>query len=104
MEGNEVGNLVPELGNNKSLFRRRITFENNEKRVEIIDNKLYALGENETYVAETALQAMSELGQQLLNQSDAGVTQVAQIADRPSQTPSLEATIQKFRKMSMNRG
>ncbi|KAH7332911.1 hypothetical protein B0J17DRAFT_709377, partial [Rhizoctonia solani] len=67
----DVENLAPELiDNDKNLFRRRITFENNDRRVEIIDQKLYALSENETYVAETALQAMLELGQRLLNQPD----------------------------------
>ncbi|KAJ1299830.1 hypothetical protein OPQ81_011121 [Rhizoctonia solani] len=70
-------------------------------RVEIIDPKLYALSENETYVAQNALQAMSELGQRLLNQSDSEIVGVSEMTGSPSQVPSFETTIQKFRKVSV---
>ncbi|KAG8688823.1 hypothetical protein FRC11_004700 [Ceratobasidium sp. 423] len=90
------------VGTGNYIYRRMIAFENENKRVEIIDPKLYALEGNEKYVAEDALQAMSELGQYVLNQPDLGIPPGSQIiADTSSQTQSLETTIQKFRKMSV---
>ncbi|CAE6486838.1 unnamed protein product [Rhizoctonia solani] len=106
------------VGSGNNIYRRMVAFENNEKRVEIMDQRLYALKENETYVgrfdlkfyvqdltplakeAETTLQAMLELGERLLNESGSDITQISGITDSPSQTPSLETTIQKFRKTS----
>ncbi|CAE6361390.1 unnamed protein product [Rhizoctonia solani] len=85
----------------KNVYRRMIAFENNDRRVEIIDQKLYTLAENETYIDENALQAMSHLAQRLLNQSDPGISQASGIIGNTSQTPSLETKIQKFRKMSV---
>ncbi|CUA72916.1 hypothetical protein RSOLAG22IIIB_10386 [Rhizoctonia solani] len=89
------------VGSGNKIYRRMVAFENNEKRVEIKDRRLYALKENETYVAETALQAMLELGERLLSESDSAITQISGTTDSPSQTPSLETTIQKFRKTSV---
>ncbi|CAE6361343.1 unnamed protein product [Rhizoctonia solani] len=111
------------VGTGSQIYRRMIAFENKDKRIEIIgqltpfyvscifltlgacfspDQKLYALETTQTYIAENALQAMSELGQDLLNQSDSGIPSGSQItADAPSQTQSLETTIQKFKKMTV---
>ncbi|KAG8730554.1 hypothetical protein FRC11_006427 [Ceratobasidium sp. 423] len=83
------------------IYRRMIAFDDKESRIELTDPKLYKLEQNQTYIAENALQALLELGQSLLDQSDSGIPQVSQINDSPSQIPSLEATIQKFRKMSV---
>ncbi|KAL5632842.1 hypothetical protein ACGC1H_005703 [Rhizoctonia solani] len=94
--------VVPALiGSGTNIYRRMVAFENGEQRVEIKDQRLYALEENETYVAEANLQAMVELGKQLLNQSDSAITQVSGVVNSPLQTPSLETTIQKFRKTSV---
>ncbi|CAE6418989.1 unnamed protein product [Rhizoctonia solani] len=82
-------------------YQRMIAFEDKDRRTEVTDPKFYKLEENQTYIAEDALQALLELGQRVLDQSDSGIHQVSQITDSPSQTPSLEATIQKFRKMSV---
>ncbi|CAE6518125.1 unnamed protein product [Rhizoctonia solani] len=89
------------IGSGSNIYRRMVAFENSERRVEIKDQRFYALEENETYVAEATLQSMLELGQRLLNQSDSAITQVSGIADSSPQTPSLETTIQKFRKPSV---
>ncbi|KAJ1300210.1 hypothetical protein OPQ81_011957 [Rhizoctonia solani] len=102
IEAEQVERAVPALvGSGNNIYRRMIAFENKDKRVEIIDPKLYALSQNETYVAQNALQAMSELGQRLLNQSDSEIAGVSEMTGSPSQVPSLETTIQKFRKVSV---
>lgn len=90
------------VGTGSNIYRRMISFENAEKRVEIIDPKLYALDSNETYIPEDALRAMSELGQSLLNQSDSGIPPGSHAVSDPTVGPSLETTIQNFKKMSMD--
>ncbi|KAG8688575.1 hypothetical protein FRC11_005196 [Ceratobasidium sp. 423] len=99
--GTEFGG-GPVVGTGSRVYRRMIVFENKDKRVEITDPRLYALEGNETYVAENTLQAMSELGQSVLNQSDSGFPSDSQIStDTASQAQSLEMTIQKFKKMAV---
>ncbi|KAF8602491.1 hypothetical protein BDV93DRAFT_557494 [Ceratobasidium sp. AG-I] len=61
------------VGNGSTIYRRMISFENDEKRIEIIDPVLYALDKSQAYIAESSLRAMSELGESLLGQLDSGV-------------------------------
>ncbi|ELU40826.1 hypothetical protein AG1IA_05148 [Rhizoctonia solani AG-1 IA] len=79
------------MGVGNQIYRRMIVFENQDRRIEII--------------AESALQAMSELGQGLLSQSDWGIPSGSQITtDALSQTQSIETTIQKFKKLLVAEG
>lgn len=93
----EVENTVVGTGN--TIYRRMITFENDEKRINIIDPRLYALDRGETFVSESSLRAMSELGENLLSQPDSGVPKECQVIDDAKDIP-LENMIQKFSKIS----
>ncbi|KAF8593333.1 hypothetical protein BDV93DRAFT_566662 [Ceratobasidium sp. AG-I] len=87
------------IGTGSTIYRRMILFENDEKRIQIIDPRLYALNKGDAFVSENSLRAMSELGESLLSQSDSGIPKGSQMAEYPD-APSLETTIDKFGKLS----
>ncbi|CAE6358084.1 unnamed protein product [Rhizoctonia solani] len=97
----ERGGLV---GTERYTYTRMIAFENKGKRIEIIDPKVHALDASQTYISESSLQAMSKLGQGLLNQSDSGIPSASQIGtDTTSQTLLPETIIGKFKKMLLTK-
>ncbi|KAF8600262.1 hypothetical protein BDV93DRAFT_525538 [Ceratobasidium sp. AG-I] len=95
-----TGEVQETVGTGSTVYRRMITFENDEKRISIIDRRLYALDKGETFISESSLRAMSELGENLLSQADSGVPKGSEVADH-SDVLSLETTIQKFSKTSV---